>query len=246
MGGTSAMHILGADGFEWGDLLYLLFFLVFPALSGLGKWLRERSQRVNEDDGEITIIKEPKEAGQRRRTLPRRVARPMPLGPPRSAQPSAPVTRQTAEAMPVKSAPQPQPRPAIRTIEPRAQQPPVQPPAPPVRPAAPVRPSSRPPSVVQREPTSRKRTATKRTRDVSVNRRTAARKKGVKERHVKSRPADKHLVTALDERPQDDEAQTIDEFDAVRHPSIADLRRAIVMNEVLGPPLALRNPSSID
>ena len=33
-----------------------------------------------------------------------------------------------------------------------------------------------------------------------------------------------------------------DDTDRIRHPSIADLRRAILMNEILGPPLGLRKP----
>ena len=38
----------------------------------------------------------------------------------------------------------------------------------------------------------------------------------------------------------------IDELDAIRQPTIADLRKAIIMNEVLGKPMALRGPHSFE
>ena len=77
--------ILAQLDVHWGNLFYLLFVVLLPLLGGLGKWIRDRSAKKDEE-GDAESLRAPQEP--RARPTPERpvapAARPVPPRPPLS------------------------------------------------------------------------------------------------------------------------------------------------------------------
>ena len=254
MDGSLTTHIL-AESRGLGDLIYLLIFLVFPALNALGKWIRERSaKKQNVDDEGFTIIEQSRPVPPRKPSSQWRVAEAAPV---RGA-----TTRPVATARPGPAQPSDQPQvdvaaPAARPARPT----PASAGAPPAarrvrrdqpRPPTPQRsrrpvPAPKPPGTSDALSAAIARTLAVRAGKAQPARRKAtrsstARRKPSVSRAVakpKPRPAEEEIVDAV-------ELIELEGLDAIRRPTIADLRKAIIMNEVLGKPMALRGPHSFD
>ncbi len=216
-----SVSMLAQRDADWSNLMYLLLVLVLPALNELGKWLRKRSAAKN-DKAKANSL-------DTARMPSARPAAGIPVAPP--ARPArragAPVTEAGPEQspeivvaevldslFPSHRKPPTAPGVVVERVEPavfrRAQEGPVPPPR---------RPSGRP----SRPPT---RAAVPRAR------RTKARSPAEEVRALKK---------TMEHQPEADLT--------LRHSvawgdwtslSIAELRRAIVLNEVLEPPIALR------
>ncbi len=264
------MQILAAFD-DLGNLLYLLLVLVLPALNEFGKWLRKRGKKSAGDDGEISIIEETKPGRQRR--APRyRVAKPMPLGATGSLPARAlgitladkpPVARQPHSGAPEAVDPL-----GLQPVHPRLARTPQRPaervpgragrakgdlplsaaggPPRPARPVPMARSVTRPDGLGRPARASKKRAIAGQAPAKAARQKVSVKRKGAKKKSIAAPLIEGPLVPSLDKAPEAVETQTIDEFDAVRRPSMADLRRAIVMNEVLGQPLALRDPHSLE
>ena len=245
-------HIL-AESRGLGDLIYLLIFLVFPALNALGKWIRERSaKKQNVDDEGFTIIEQSRPVPPRKPSSQWRVAeaapvrgattRPVATARPGPAQPSgqpqvnvAAPTARPARPTPVSAVP-----PAARRV--RRDQPP--PPAPP-RSRRPV-PAPKPPGTSDALSAAIARTLAVRSGKAQPPRRKATRSSTARRKPSVSRAVAKPKPRPAEEIVEAVELIELEGLDAIRRPTIADLRKAIVMNEVLGKPMALRGPHSFE
>lgn len=235
---------------DWGDLAWVAVVLAISAFSAAGQWLRER-QRKRDAAQRL--------AEQQRTGVPaaRRPAHPvaMPLRPQErgaaaSARPVAPHSAGAPQAIP---SPRPTARPAPQTARVRGGVPTPPPPRPaqgigrvalPPRqqgmtlesaqlghPSTPSKPSRRKQPGQAKVVSSPEHTHVKRKALPSTARKSAA-------RQAKKARTDDGGVSRGDIR----ESEIRDDMDRIRRPSIADLRRAILMNEILGPPLGLRKP----
>ena len=78
-----------------------------------------------------------------------------------------------------------------------------------------------------------------------------ARRKATRSSTARRKPSVSRAVAKPKPRPAEEivaavELIELEGLDAIRQPTIADLRKAIVMNEVLGKPMALRGPHSFE
>ena len=184
------------EGLDLQKLIYLLIFVLFPLLGGLGKWLRDRSANKSEEVDAESSEQTPERL--RARPAPKRYVAPPAMPAPRRPAPVAPPETEPGPeviiAQVLESA-----FPSQRPPPPRRQERPVRPP----RHAAPHRP--------------------KRARRVSREEEVRA-LKDMMEKRGDAVPVPRHPAALGDWTSL----------------SIAELRRAIVLKEVLGPPVALR------
>ncbi len=194
------------DGGGWGNLLYLLVFLVLPALKSLGDWVRKRFGHDREVQDEVLQPKSQPRKPLKRPPPDEVVIIPTPAG-------------RVRPARPVKNVPVP---PRAASARPLAESPPTARPAAPVlsRPTMPKRPVRRRgpvhPSVEQARPAKPK------VRDERLS---------TMERLLReSAQAEKQRAgaAALKERLLPERLDR------------AALRSAIILSEILQPPLALR------
>ena len=191
-----ALILAQREGLDLQKLIYLLIFVLFPLLGGLGKWLRDRSARKSEEaDAESS-----EQTPERLRT------RPAPKRP--VAPPAMPAPRRPAPAAP----PETEPGPEVIIAQVLESAFPSQRP-PPRRQERPVRPPRH--AAPPRRP--------KRARRVSREEEVRA-LKDMMEKREDAVPVPRHPAALGDWASL----------------SIAELRRAIVLKEVLGPPVALR------
>ncbi len=239
--------ILAADDdFSWGRLLFFAAIVLMGLLGKLSEWLRERAAGgaqkkgpVIDDEGYL-VLDPTADAGSPppapRESMPRPVARARPDAKP-AADPSTPrrSLRRAAQPAPPFVAREPQ-----RTDLPP--QPPVRTEPPPVRPSRseslgptqPARPSARSTSTAG----GRKRKDAK-----TLRRRSAPPAGAERPPAAPTRLEDHHLVSSIKAAPQDRPAVGSELLSDVRELSLDELRRAILLSEVIGPPLALREPS---
>ena len=204
--------ILAQRDVHWGNLFYLLFVVLLPLLGGLGKWIRDRSAKKDEE-GDAESLRAPQEP--RARPTPERPVAPAARPVPRKPTPAAPLE---AERSPEVSIAQ-----VLDSAFPSRR------PAPPRR-AARVEPAA-PPHRRQERPARPPRHAApaprpKRARRVSREEEVRALEKMMEQ---------KEWGTPAPRRPA-----ALDDWASL---SIAELRRAIVLKEVLGAPVAIRGES---
>ncbi len=209
----------------WGGLIYLLIVVVFPLLSKLGDKIRDWSGNKKTADGD--------EAEGEKSSTAKTTAQPLPSGVVSMAKPR-PQSVDSPPVPPVKVSPrEPRPR-RVKPIRPPQEAAPAHTVSRPEIPRAkPVRPpSSRPPVAPQAKvapkpmapratPTSRERTRRLRAAGEiasAAERRTAERRSG--ERQTIDHDRSRSLLP--------------------RKLNKTALRQAIVLSEILGPPLALR------
>jgi len=214
--------------FDWTNLLYLLIFLVFPALNALGEWIREHFNKNKEgqhaqkgekeyevviEDGEIVL--KPHQRGDRKK----------PASSPTAPQPPKPVQAEFRPDRPGPPAP-PQPGPA-RWPQPQTQ--------------APARPASKPQPPAPRRPAPQARPA----QPHHHPRRPARKAQPVPSRRTET-PTDPRAIMATMIEKDSDKRRSREP--ATQQPAVGKLawdrqsvRNAIVMKEILGPPIALRN-----
>ena len=144
---SATIHILAQQrGVDYGDLVWLLIILVFPALNALGQWIRKkRGNQQEETAGEDTVY-EVTVSDDDQLILKPAKERPSPAQPRPTARPLRPVEEEPTPVQPVPSALRPA-EPPQRPVPPRRVQPVRREPAPPrAHHAQPVR-GHRPPSV---------------------------------------------------------------------------------------------------
>ncbi|MFQ5413151.1 MAG: hypothetical protein ACE5E6_01705 [Phycisphaerae bacterium] len=227
--GTGAWTVAQSPDLDWSNLLYVLLFLIIPALNGLGKWIRERStggkasavERKPRNDVRRAAVREPPihrpaaPAAPPQRGPKHRKARPVSPASRSARVPLHPVARRFHVAGPVHDA-----GPAQRGVAPQRVPPPARTPRP-VRTAA-----KRPPAL---EPGATPPPA-------RPHRRRPPRM------HVAPPAVNVDVTPSPPVAPRHaDGGPTHGAADMLRHPSRADLRRAIVMNEILGPPRGIRS-----
>lgn len=234
---------------DWGDLAWVAVVLAISAFSAAGQWLRER-QRKRDAAQRL--------AEQQRTGVPaaRRPAHPvaMPLRPQErgttaSARPATPHSAGARQAIP---SPRPTARPAPQTVRVRGLVP-TEPPrpdrrtgrvAPPprqqgvTRESAQLRSPSTPPKPSRRNQPRQTKVASSPEHTHIERKLLPSTAKKAAARQAKKTRADDGAIIEGDIR----ESEIRDDIDRIRHPSLADLRRAILMNEILGPPLCLRKP----
>ena len=236
----------------WGDLAWVAVVLAISAFSAGGQWLRERQRKRDA----AQRLAEQQQTGA---SIGRRPAHPvaMPLHPRErgTAASARPAMSHSAGAPQTIPPPTPTARPAPQTARVRGlvRTEPPRPDrrtgrvAPPPRRQGVTRESAqlRSPSTPRTPPKSSGRKQPRQTEVASSPEHTriqrealpSAAKKSAARRPKKTRADDGGIIEG-DIR----ESEIRDDIDRIRHPSIADLRRAILMNEILGPPLGLRKP----
>ena len=216
---SATIHILAQQrGVDYGDLVWLLIILVFPALNALGKWIRTKwGNQQEETTGEDTVY-EVTVSDDDQLILKPATEKPSPAQSPPTARPLRPLKREPTTVQPVPRALRPVERPQ-RPVPPRRVQPVRREPAPPrAQPAQPVR-GHRPPSVHAARP--------------------------VQAKPARARKADPHRVFAATSAFDADDQQrppttAVDKLLAGETFDAKSLRRAIVLSEILAPPLAMR------
>ncbi|RJQ08463.1 MAG: hypothetical protein C4558_08025 [Dehalococcoidia bacterium] len=233
------------DDWSWGRLLVVVGFVVLAMLNKIVEWLRSRSaEKTGRVDEEGYIILDPTAdsapPARPRSVSPRPVARaaPQPTG---SA--SAPPARRERRVAP--------PRPARSPATMRSDSPPI---APPPRPPSPLHehvPSTAPVEVpVPPRPVveTRRTSAESATRQEQSPRpkRRSAKTQASKRRLDTPAPAppsleEHHLITSIKEAAAPRLAVGSELLSDIRELSPDELRRAILLREVIGPPLSLRD-----
>jgi hypothetical protein len=244
--GTHAPLLLSAMDIDFGNLMYVLFAIGFALLSGLGKWIKKRQgpQREDAKEGEDVYDVEPAELMEDfDRPPPRPVARPAPAEPGKT---------------PVGTG-----RPIGRTV----QRPPVRPPRARARPKYRPEPADVAGQRSSLSPLSPPRVPGRRGELVTAKARMPDRPVGKPAPRVPRPPPLIQIATALEaesrraepakplEPPPPAEPDVAGQRSSLSPPpsvsppfpeagrplSPAGLRRAIVMAEILGPPVALRD-----
>jgi hypothetical protein len=214
--------MLGQQGpeFDWSGLLYLLIFLVFPALGALGEWIRKHFAKKEEEEVEV-IVEEDKPAPAHRSEP---LHRPQTLaGAPPVRQ--APPPRGVSTTMPPVARPMAAPQPApARPVVPRPR------PTRPV-PQRPVRPQRLAPSLYEAQ------------YDVVYDADYKVEYKadydaGYSER-VKPHAAE--METTLEKRRAPVRGRALLQGGPLDGPA---MRRAVMLSEILSPPVALRTRSN--
>ncbi len=230
------------EGLEgWINLIVILLIIGGSILGPVAKWLIAKTSRDREDKPKgIGVDQREAERRAPRRWVPpaRPVARPMPVAGQKLE------AAQRPQAMPLP------PRPVARPVVSQEPARPVIPPPPRVKPQHPVEqqmPPRAPPPPAQRPP---QRVAGSERR-VSPRPQKRKSQRAEQRLHVtlgedvdrkfakRDRELGSQRVHSEAETPTE---QTVGEFDEVRHPTRRSLRQAILMSEILGPPLALRLP----
>ena len=212
------VYILGQQrGVDLGDLLWLLIILVFPALNALGQWIRKKWGNQQEETGGEETVFEVTVGEDDELILKPAKEKPSPAQPLPTARPLPPIEQEPTTVQPGPRPGRPV-EPPQRPVPPRRVQPARREPAPPrAHPAQPVR-EHRPPRAEPDRP--------------------------VKAKPARARKADPHRVFAAtptfdmddQQRPTLKAVELLagETFDAT------GLRRAIVLSEILAPPLAVR------
>lgn len=243
------MYVLAqGDSGNWIELIIYLVVIGGSMLGGISQWLIRKFSRESSDDTggprqEHRPGRSPAPPGRRPESA-RPVARPMPRASDRArSEPQRPV----AKPLPPRPVQRPTATPAEkrparthRPVQPVAREPvrrrpaPPPPAAPPPKPPPPKPAPPRSAQVQQRAPKPAKRKAKRRARGpVDV----------VSEADVERALADRDFEHALpDAGPYGHSQQTSWLGDLAAQPTRKALRQAIVMSEVLGRPLALRQP----
>ncbi len=215
-------HTLLAKGADWVELIIILVLVGGGVFSSVAQAIIKKMRGEQPD--------EPDQAGKAGQAPPARapqfpVARPLPPagGLPQAAQPRVPVPQVPRPLPPAQIHPVPNQPPMARLDHPRVPQPPAPRPIetqPGPRPQPKRRPGPRtqPKPVPQAEPREPKE-------EVPL--------------------AQRHLEVSADvlhAHTEDDELVLAEHDDPIHRPTRHALRFAILMNEVLGPPVALRPP----
>ncbi|MCP4591220.1 MAG: hypothetical protein GY842_10770 [bacterium] len=202
---------------DFSNLIYLVLVVLLPMLGGLGKWIRDRSAAKEEELEEIPDRPANVPAVPTRRSPP--AARPTSAGrrppPPVEVEgrPEVVMERVLDAAFPGRRKRAEAPEAAAgRTVAADPRHHDSRRP----RPAPRARPVSQPPKTGSRSPRSR-------TRKRSPEEEIRAVKRQLKQSREVQEVADRHDLGSMSGL------------------SVRDLRRAIVLREVLGPPLALRD-----
>ncbi|UCE61060.1 MAG: hypothetical protein JSU63_04780 [Phycisphaerales bacterium] len=231
---------------DWIQFIVIALFIAGSVLGPIAKKLisattPEKKKEPPKDGGEWIAVDEglPKA----RPTVPRPTARPMAPIPRPAVQPNRPLARPVTGDAEIKPVTPPQPlAPTVPTM-PEAKPKPT----PPQRPRRPIRPPVvRPPATASVKPARKPRKP----------------RKSAKPKQFESSVADQKLESVLgkaEDRAFAERAKELGdlhikddsdragkavggEFASIRNPSHHALRKAIVMSEILGPPLALRKP----
>ncbi|MHC4698020.1 MAG: hypothetical protein ACYTFA_14905 [Planctomycetota bacterium] len=226
----------GLEG--WINTIVILLIIGGSILGPVAKWLIAKTRRdAEEEPGKIGSGGQ--EAKPRPRVPPARpVARAMPVGDRQRETPEPPLAT---------------PSPTHRTARPAVPQEPTRPVTPPPPKVTPQRPAEQPPRPRPARPPARRAPAPavrseRRVSPESKPRRPQRkepslhvtlgeeedRKFAKRERELGTLRVQSELETSAVEAPG--------EFDAVRNPTRRSLRQAILMREILGPPLAMRPP----
>ena len=211
----------GTQGSDWKSLIYLLLLLVLPVLNGIVEWFKKRaeSKRQQNEAEEIEVIVEDDEPPVYRPFEPPKPARPIATAPP-----PPPIKEARPFAAPPVAAPPPRPAPipVVRPVTPTPRT--VQP-----RPAAPARPVVQPenPYAVTYEADY----------DVvyEADYDAAYEAQRAKRLAMKQTPA----------KPKPPAGPPPARKLLAGEPlTRANLRRAVILSEILSPPVALRNESN--
>ncbi len=247
------------DGWEWSNLFYLFILIVLPVVNKIKDKFVERSEAKRQEKGAAILPKArrvpklrpvepalPIAKALQPRAEPRRPAAPSRAGPPPTRPvgpaPTPPVARPASAA---RSVPPPV---KLPTAEPSARAP--QPPRPAPTPAQPVKriarrrpaePARIKPRVAERESVAgvNVKAADPRVDVHAADPRLQVRRADPSVKVATSRPAvDVHelVMAEVDDRP----ATGADILGG--QVSAAEMRRAVVLSEILRPPLALRGP----
>jgi hypothetical protein len=208
--------LLAAEGLDWIEGVVVLVIIALSALGSIAKPLIKKFGGKDPDELRKRQMEQPVE-----RRAPARPAHPPARPTPARPRLQPAIEPPVAQARPARPVPPSVARPAPPT--PRR-------PVPRPTPSQSVRP--RPKPVANSE------------RDLS-ERHLAKLESTVTERHLKTTPPSEDVVHPATEAAHAYEhaVSGIDEeMEAIRRPTRAALRRAIVMNEILGPPVGLRRP----
>jgi len=228
--------LLQTDGgfSDWIEILIILLVVGGSTIASVGKWF---ISKLNPEAAENKRKAAMEKSGRpMRRGLPppaRPVARPLPPREERHEGPQRPVAPPLPPLREIIAEEMPPPTPVTRYDDA------------PARPRVPQRPKRAPAPAPMRP-----RSSTKAQRRVVPP--PEARQERVEKRHLKSSfevDEDRKFVERaaklgkLTHAPATaDSAPASGEFDDIRRPSRKDLRKAIIMNEILGPPVSLRPP----
>ena len=229
----------GLEG--WINTIVILLIIGGSILGPVAKWLIAKTRRdAEEEPGKIGSGGQ--EAGPRapRPRVPpaHPVARPMQVGGRQRETPEPPLAT---------------PSPSRRTARPAVSQEPARPVTPPPPKAPPRRPVEQPPRPRPAPPPAKRTPAPAVTSERRVSPESKPRRPQRKEPslHVtlgededrKFAKRERELGTLrVQSEPETSAVQTPGEFDVVRNPTRRSLRQAILMREILGPPLSLRPP----
>jgi hypothetical protein len=229
--------------FNWIEIIVVLVLVGGSALGSIGKWLIEKTSPKTDrkpDDGGRTAAAGTG-AGQAEPSVPRRrapsarpVARPMPGTEPQET----PVPRPQARPLPPSPTARPYvsqepPKPAVVPLPERKPRPVKPPPVRPVMKPAPAPPPKRRTPRVPSRPKKRK-----------LGRLEPGLHPTLGEEEDRKFELREHRLGKLQAQAEvePEPEEVVEGYDPIRSPTRRSLRHAILMREILGPPVALRPP----